>query len=86
MAGDQRPLELRDDGVLEAVQAGPRVASLAQGDEQVVADLGAQRLLDVAGGAQLTDGAELGEVREQKSPLHATHRHNNWTWPPVLAL
>ena len=58
VAGDQRPLELRDDGVLEAVQAGPRVAALAQGGEQVVADLGAQGLLDVAGGAELADGAE----------------------------
>ena len=78
VAGDQRPLELRDDGVLEAVQPGPRVAALAQRGEQVVADLGAQRLLDVAGRAELADGADA-RGREQRSRLHATQRINNWT-------
>ena len=84
VAGDQRPLELRDDGVLEAVQPGPRVAALAQGVEQVVAELGAQRLLDVAGGAQLAERCQRwAESWEQKSRLHATQRHNNWTASPV---
>ena len=60
VAGDQRPLELRDDGVLEAVQPRPRVAALAQRGEQVVADLGAQGAGHVAGGAELADGADGG--------------------------
>ncbi len=45
----QGPLELRDDGVVEAVQARPRVAPVAQRGEQVVAHLLAQVLLLVAG-------------------------------------
>ena len=53
--GDQRALELRDDRVVEAVDARPRVAALAQGGEQVVADLVAHRRVDVAGGAELAD-------------------------------
>ena len=56
VAGDQRPLELRDDGVVEAVQAGPGVLTGAQLRQQVVADLLPERLLDVAARAQLTDG------------------------------
>ena len=57
MAGEQRPLELRDDGVREAVQARPRVLPGAQPGEQVVADLLAQGLGLVARRAQLADGA-----------------------------
>ncbi len=60
VAGDQGPLELRDDGGLEAVEARPRVAALGQGAEEVVADLGAQGLGDVAGGAELADGRRSG--------------------------
>ena len=60
VAGDQRPLELRDHGVLEPVQAGPGVASLRKSGQEVVADLGAQRLVLVAGRAQL---AERGDDR-----------------------
>jgi len=58
--GDQGALELGDDGVLEAVQPRPRVAALAQRVEEVVAHLLAQRLLDMAGGAQLSDRADGG--------------------------
>ena len=43
VAGEQRPLQLRDHGALEAVQPGPRVAALAERVEQVAADLLAQR-------------------------------------------
>ena len=39
VAGEQGPLELRDHGVLEAVQAGPRVAALGQRGQQVLPDL-----------------------------------------------
>ena len=39
VAGEQRPLDLRDDRVGEAVQARPRVLAGAQAGEQVVADL-----------------------------------------------
>lgn len=52
VAGDQGTFELGDDGGLEAVQPGPRIGALAQGGEQVVADLGADRLLDVTRGAE----------------------------------
>ncbi len=80
VAGDQGPLELRDDGVLEAVQTWPRVTALAQGGEQVVADLGAQGLGHVARRAELADGRERRELR---SLAHATHGSNNWTASPV---
>ena len=84
VAGDQRPLELRDDGVLEAVQPGPRVAALAQRGEQVVAHLGAQGLWPRG----RTRGARRrcrrrAERWEQKSLPHATQRDNNWTASPV---
>ena len=69
VAGDQRPLELRDDGVLEAVQPGPRVAALAERGEQVVAELVAQR--------SSARGRRRGARRrwtagELRSRLHAT--------------
>ena len=61
MAGDEGALELRDDGVLEAVQAGPRVDPVAQAGEQVVAELGAEGLELVPGGTELADGGrQLG--------------------------
>ena len=74
VAGEQRPLELRDHGGLEAVQAGPRVAALAQGGEQVVAQLLAQRLQLVAAGAELADGAD--RRWGGRHPRHATQPAN----------
>ena len=56
VAGDQRPLQLRDDGVVEAEDAGPRVAALGQRGQQVVADFGLDAPLAMPGGTQLADG------------------------------
>ncbi len=56
MAGDEGALELRDDGVLEAVQAGPRVDAVAQAGEQVVTELVPEGLELVPGGTELTHG------------------------------
>ena len=58
--GDQRALELRDDGVLEAEDAGPHVAALAERGQQVLADFGLHAPLAVPGRAQLAEGA--GEI------------------------
>ena len=71
VAGEQRPLELRDDGGLEPVQPGPRIATLTQGVEQVVAQLLAERLQLVAAGAQLAESVDGRCVRRHS--LHATH-------------
>ena len=60
VAREQRPLDLRDDGVGEAVEARPRVHPVAQPLEQVVADLLAQRLELVAALAELAEGARAG--------------------------
>ena len=54
---------------LEAVQAGPGVAALAQGVEQVLAQLLAQRLLLVAALAELAEGADGGWVVVTRSTL-----------------
>ena len=59
VAGEQRALELRDHGGPEPVDAGPGVPSLAEGGQEVVADLGADRDLPVAGGPQLADGCHV---------------------------
>ena len=60
VSGDQRALELRDDGVLEAEDAGPHVAALGQRGQQVLPDFGLHAPLAMPGGAQLADGA--GEI------------------------
>ncbi len=60
VAGDERALELRDDGGLEPVQARPRVAALSQGRQQVVADLGPQGLQDMARGPEFADSCQGG--------------------------
>ena len=57
VSGDQRPLELRQHGVLEAEDAGPDVAALGQRGQQVLPDLLLDAPLPMAGGAQLADGA-----------------------------
>ena len=53
VAGEQGALELGDDRPVEPVDPRPGVLARAQLGEQVVADLGAQVLLLVAGGPQL---------------------------------
>ena len=60
VSGDQRALELRDHGVVEAVHPRPRVLARGELGQQVVAQLGAQRLLGVAGLAELAEGARCG--------------------------
>ncbi len=58
MAGEQRPLQPGDDGGPEAVHPRPRVAALAEGGEEVLADLGVHAAGLVARRAQLADGAD----------------------------
>ncbi len=76
--GDEGPLELRDDGGLEAVDPRPRVAPLAQGGQEVVADLGPHGLL--AGARRL--GARrrlplLGRItRPSVTPGPSGHRES----------
>ena len=60
VAGEQRALDLRDDGLGEAVQARPRVLAGAQLGEQVVAQLLAERPELVAARAELAEGAGCG--------------------------
>ena len=69
--GEQRALELREHGAVEADDAGPRVAPRAQRREQVVADLGLDAARQVAGGTQFARraGQVLGHADD------ATHRN-----------
>ena len=55
MAGDQRPLELRQNRPAEAVHAGPGVLACGDHGEQVVADLVTQVLAGVPGRAKLAE-------------------------------
>ena len=55
---DDGPLELWDDGVLEAVQSRPRVAPVSQRGQQVVAHLGLEVLLLVSGRPQRAEGGD----------------------------
>ncbi len=68
VAGQHRPLQLRDHRVVEAVQPRPRVLARPQLGQQVGADLLAQRLLDVSALAELADGGGL--------PDCLRHRHH----------
>ena len=70
MAGDQGALELRDHGVAEAVQAGPGVDPVTQEGEQVVAELDAERLELVAGGAELAEGGDGGRLGGRPGVRH----------------
>jgi len=54
VTGDQGPFQLWQHGAAEAVHAGPRVLAGGQLGEQVVADLGVQVPVHVAGRAQFT--------------------------------
>ena len=75
--GDQGPLELRDDGVVEAVQSGPGVLARREPGEQVVADLPSQRPVHVPARAQLTErggsgGRAGGRGGRTGHPVHAS--------------
>ncbi len=58
VAGDQRPFDLRQHGVLETEQTGPDLsAPSAEAGEQVLPEFLLDAALPMAGGAQLADGA-----------------------------
>ena len=67
MAGNQGPLELRDDRAVKAVQTGPRILPGRQCGQEVVANLFTQGFLDVTCGAQVTHGTDL------RLNAHASH-------------
>ncbi|GAA1808742.1 hypothetical protein GCM10009811_35030 [Nostocoides veronense] len=66
MPGDEGAFDLREDGLLEAVQTGPRIVAGGELGEQVVAQFAAQRLLLMPACAQL---AERGDIR---GPSHTS--------------
>ena len=68
MAGDDRPLDLRDHRRVEAVHAGPRIASGGQGREQVLAQLLPEGAAGVSGGAQLAESLDVRLI------AHTAHR------------
>ncbi len=57
MARDQRPLHLRQNGVVEAQDARPDVVAFGQRGQQILADFLLDSPLTMAGGAQLADRA-----------------------------
>ena len=57
VAGDQGPFHLRDDRRLEAHDARPGVAPLAECGQEVVAALVAHTALHVTAGTQFTQGS-----------------------------
>ena len=56
VAGEQSSFQLRNDSAGEPDDAGPGVTAVAQGGKEVVAELLAERLLDVPGRSELADG------------------------------
>ena len=81
VAGDDRPLHLRDHRIGEPVQAGPGISPFGERGEEVVPQLGLQRFLDVVGGAQLTQGGRSVHAFESSSPhniaaLRRNRRHS----------
>ncbi len=62
MTGDQGALELGKDGPAETIDPGPGVPARGERGEQVVADLVAQVLVDVAGCTQFTNGEDVGAI------------------------
>src|SRR5699024_6493994 len=58
VAGDQRALELRDDRVLESVEAGPRVLAGGESAQEVGADLVAEGAQFVAAGPEFAEGRD----------------------------
>ena len=55
--GDQRALQLRQDGVLEAEDAGPDVAAVGQRGEEVLPDFDLDAALAMTGGTELAERA-----------------------------
>ena len=60
VAREDRAFELRNHGVIEAVDAGPRVASLGERREEVLAQLDPYRTVGVTRCAQLTGRGDPG--------------------------
>ena len=85
VAGDEGPLELRDDGGCEAVQPRPRVAALAERGEKIVADLDAQRLLHMAGRPELADGCLGGSYHLNKATPPPTSDRSEYAMVPAKA-
>jgi hypothetical protein len=67
VAGDDRPLELGDDGRGEAVHSRPRVPSRRERIKQVVPQLLTQSAAGVSGGTQLAEGSDV------RCGAHVTH-------------
>ena len=57
VAGDQRPLQLRQHGVIETEDARPHIVALGQRGQQILADFLLNPPLAMTGGTQLPDGA-----------------------------
>ena len=62
MPGDQGTLKLGKHGPTEAVQSWPWILTGRERGEQVSTDFLAQVLEDVAGGAQFTNGENIGTM------------------------
>jgi hypothetical protein len=60
VAGDQRPFDLRDDGVLEADHAGQARLAGLQAGQQVAAELGLDGPEDGSAGAERAEGRRRG--------------------------
>ena len=79
VAGQDRPLQLRDHRGREAVQARPRVDAGRQRGQEVVAQLGAEVLLLVSARAELTEGGDRGRshVRNASPRANSTTRSDS---------
>ena len=75
VAGEQRALEVGQDGVVEADDAGETGLAGAQPGEQVVADLGLDGAVDVAARAQLAEIVRLMHGIETTSLWDRCGRH-----------
>ena len=74
MTGEQRAFQLREHGVLEPLDAGPRIATSLQRREQIGAQLLPDGAVFVPAGAQLpkgVDGRWVGAI-EAGHALNAT--------------
>ena len=70
VAGEQGALDLGDDGVVEADDAGQGRGAGGEAGDEVLADLGLDAAVDVPGGAQFAEGVDAG----CRHPLDATTR------------
>jgi len=57
MTGDERPLNLGQDGVVEAQDARPDLVTLGQCGEQILPDFLLDAPFTMTSGTQLADGA-----------------------------